>query len=84
MASVEKPGAGEKGGKIGCGWKGRENTEQLCQNGRESWETRRRLQVENSCIKKLNNGKRALKYVTTQRLSAAVCATFKKNLYEYV
>ena len=84
MASVEKPGAGEKGGKIGCGWKGRENTEQLCQNGRESWETRRRLQVANSSIKKLNNGKRALKYVTTQRLSAAVCATFKKNLYEYV
>ena len=53
MASVEKPGAGEKGGKIGCGWKGRENTEQLCQNGRESWETRRRLQVANSSIKKI-------------------------------
>ena len=34
--------------------------------------------------KKLNNGKRSLKYVTTQRLSAAVCTTFKKNLYEYV
>lgn len=26
VACVEKPGAGEKGGKIGCGWKGRENT----------------------------------------------------------
>ena len=25
-ASVEKPGVGEKGGKIGNGWKGRENT----------------------------------------------------------
>ena len=50
---MEKPGAGEKGGKIGCGWKGRENTEQLCQNGRESWETRRRLQVANSSIKKI-------------------------------
>lgn len=44
----------------------------------------KRVQVANSCIKKLNNGKRALKYVTTQRLSAAVCATFKKNFYEYV
>lgn len=71
MASVEKPGAGEKGGKT------RKTVEKA---GKRVGGCRWQIAAE----KKLNNGKRALKYVTTQRLSAAVCTTFKKNLYEYV
>lgn len=74
----------KRAGKLDAAGKGGKTHNSCVKKGRESWETRRRLQVANSCIKKLNNGKRALKYVTTQRLSAAVCATFKKNLYEYV